>query len=381
MYKFLENNRDELIARCKAKVAKRPRRAATEEQLSNGIPIFLKQLQRTLEAEEAGHLGEGLRISGASGGDAHALSEMGTTAAAHGRQLLELGFSVDQVVHDYGDLCQAITDLALERDAPVSVADFRTLNRCLDNAIADAVSEFSAQRDADSARHQSAEVNERLGFLVHELRNSAHTATLAAKALEMGNLPMSGATGGVLKRSLQALTTLIDHARDDVRETAEADAHGQPFSVAVFIADAERAAALDASARGCWLAVPPIEPLLGIAGDRRRLFGALANVLQNAFKFSRPSTEVKLSAYAVGAKVLIDVEDHCGGLPAGSAQQLFTPFAQRSDDKTGLGLGLSIARQSVEAQGGTLSVEDVPGSGCIFTISLPRRALPERRSD
>ena len=375
MYTFLANNRDELIARCKAKVARRPRRAATEEQLKNGVPLFLEQLRRTLVAEEEGQAGESLSISGASGGDAHSLSEMGVTAAAHGKQLLELGFSVDQVVHDYGDLCQAITDLAVERDAPFSIDQFRTLNRCLDNAIADAVTEFSIQRDANIARQQSAEVNQRLGFLVQELRNLVGTAALAVRALEAGNLPMSGATGNVLKRSVAALTTLIDSTIDEVRIKAEAAVQGEPFSLALFIADAQRAAALDADARGCRFTVPDVAPGLGISGNRERLLTALANILQNAFKFTRPSTEVTLKTYAIGEQVFIDVEDHCGGLPPGQAEKMFNPFSQRSADKSGLGLGLTIARQSVQADGGTIGVEDVDGSGCVFTISLPRRAL------
>ena len=150
MHRFISNNRDELLARCKAKVANRPQRAATEAQLRNGIPLFLDQLQRTLEAEEADDHAQSLEISGASGGLASSLSEIGVSATAHGKQLLELGFTVDQVVHDYGDLCQAITDLAVERDAPFGVNEFRTLNRCLDNAIADAVTEFSFQRDASA---------------------------------------------------------------------------------------------------------------------------------------------------------------------------------------------------------------------------------------
>ena len=59
------------------------------------------------------------------------LSEIGVPAARHGKELLALGFTVDEVVHDYGDLRQAITGLALERDAPFLVDEFRTLNRCL----------------------------------------------------------------------------------------------------------------------------------------------------------------------------------------------------------------------------------------------------------
>jgi hypothetical protein len=162
LHNFLSNNRDELIRRCKEKVSLRPRRAATPGQLRNGVPMFLDQLTKTLQADEAGESGASERISGASGGVPPVLSEMSVTAAAHGKQLLELGYTVDQVVHDYGDLCQAVTDLAFERDAPFAVDEFRTLNRCLDNAIADAVSEFSFQRDEAIQEQRAAEANERI---------------------------------------------------------------------------------------------------------------------------------------------------------------------------------------------------------------------------
>src|SRR5678816_1470141 len=164
VHAFLANNRDELIARCKRKVEQRPKRAATTQQLTKSIPLFLEQLTRTLRAEEANDDAESLRISGPSGGDRLALSEMGVTATAHGKELLEMGYAVDQVVHDYGDLCQSITDLAFERDAPFAVDEFRTLNRCLDNAIADAVTEFNFQRDATlAARHDAEESRRRAG--------------------------------------------------------------------------------------------------------------------------------------------------------------------------------------------------------------------------
>lgn len=376
MHKFLANNREELIARCKEKVARRPKRGATEEQLTNGIPLFLEQLQRTLQAEDDGRDGESLKISGASGGDALALSEMGLTATAHGKELLELGFSVDQVVHDYGDLCQAITDLAVERDAPFAIDQFRTLNRCLDNAIADAVTEFSFQRDVTNARHQAAVENERLGFLVHELRNSLFTAKLAVKALETGNLPISGATGSVLKRCLTAFEIQINRTLAEVRSSTEPRAQSPPFSLALFIAAAKDSAELHASASGCALTVAEVNPKLAIAGDRDRLAAALANLLQNAFKFTHPRTEVFLRAYGFEDRVLIEVRDHCGGLGPGNHEHMFTPFTQRHEDKTGLGLGLAIARQSVVADAGILSVQNLPGEGCVFTISLPRHSLP-----
>ena len=375
MHAFLSNNRDELIARCKAKVAQRPRRAATAEQLANGVPMFLEQLTRTLEAEVQGDAGKSLRISGASGGDAALMSEIGVSAAAHGKRLLELGFTVDQVVHDYGDLCQAITDLAVERDAPFSVDEFRTLNRCLDNAIADAVTEFSVQRDATVARRQSAEEHERLGVLVHELRNHLHTAVLAFRALESGTLPIGGSTGGVLKRSLASLSALLSQALTEVRLAVGTPTQTEAFSLAMFVADARNAASLYADASGCAFAVPEVDPLVGVTGDRELLLAALVNLLQNAFKFTHPHTEITLSAYADGDRVLIDVKDNCGGLPAGALEMMFRPFTQSGNNRNGLGLGLSIAKRSVEASGGVLKARDVPGTGCVFTMDLPRQKL------
>jgi hypothetical protein len=360
LHDFLATHRKELIERCKTKVAARAQRAQTEEQLANGVPIFLDQLTRTLRAEDVGDGGASSQISGSSGGDAQALSEIGMTATAHGSTLLSLGYSVDQVVHDYGDLCQAITDLAAERDAPFAVSEFRTLNRCLDNAIADAVLEFSSQRDAQMLARQSDEVRERVGFLVHELRNALSTARLAFSALELGNMPVGGATGAVLKRCHASLDMLITRAVAEVRNGMHNER--QVFPVEAFIADAEAAARLSATQLGVSLGVLPVDPGLHIRGNRGLLLAALANLLQNAFKFTHAHSEVILQTSSEGNQVFISVADHCGGLLTGSLG---------SKSKPGLGFGLAIARTSVEADFGTLSVRDIPGTGCVFTIAMP----------
>lgn len=375
MHEFLANNRNELVTRCIDKVAKRPKRNATAKQLANGVPMFLDQLKRTLEAEHSGESGDSAKISGASGGEGSEVSEMGLSAALHGKELLRLGYTVDQVVHDYGDLCQAITDLAFERDAPFSIDEFRTLNRCLDNAIADAVMEFSFQRDTAIAKAQSFDMNERVGFLMHELRNSLHAAKLAVAAIESGNLGMIGATGSVLKRSLTAMSGLIDSSLSEVRIDGNPREPARLFSLADFIRDAAEAAQLDAKARGCPFVVTAVDPLLGLDANRDLLLAALANLLHNAFKFTHHHTQVTLNAYASGDRILIDVSDNCGGLPPGNAEKMFAPFTQHSNDKSGIGLGLSIARQSVIADGGVLTVKDIPGIGCTFTISLPRHLI------
>jgi signal transduction histidine kinase len=186
-------------------------------------------------------------------------------------------------------------------------------------------------------------------------------------------MPISGATGAVLKRSLTAMANLVARALDDVRSGVPDQR--ETFTVASFVADARSGAQCQASIAEIAFDVPKVDPALRVRGNRELLLAALTNLLENAFKFTRAHTEVTLSVHSFGDLVLIEVEDQCGGLPPGSAERMFTPFTQRSDDKSGLGLGLSIARQSIEEDGGTLSVRDLPGSGCVFTISLPRQML------
>ena len=108
--------------------------------------------------------------------------------------------------------------------------------------------------------------------------------------------------------------------------------------------------------------------------DRQILAAALATILQNAVEFTRARGRVALDAYAVADRVLIGVEDECGGLPNGKAEELFRPFEQLSVERTGLGLGLPISRRGVEANGGQLYARNLPGSGCTFIIDLPRTA-------
>ncbi len=81
---------------------------------------------------------------------------------------------------------------------------------------------------------------------------------------------------------------------------------------------------------------------------------------------------MKLGAYAEGSRVLLTVEDSFGGLETGAAEKMFLPFIQHSSDKSGAGLGLAICLRCAEANNGTVSVRNIPGSGCVFTIDLPR---------
>lgn len=377
LHDFLLANHNELIDRCRSKVAQRSSSDVAADDWEDGIPLFLAQLIKTLEIEQTNRPMRSRKVSGPSGGGKPVLSEIGETAARHGRELLLGGFTVEQVVHDYGDLCQAVTDLAFELDAVIEIDEFRTLNRCLDNAIANAVTEFGYQRDLKLADIQTDSWNERLGYFAHELRNLIHTATLSLTAIKAGNVGVSGATSGVLERSLVGLRNLVDRSLTEVRISAGLPLQHRLFSLAGFIAEVKHSASLEAQVNGCVLTVSIVDPLLAMDADRDLLLAAVGNLLQNAFKFTRHGSEVTLNAYAAADRIQIDVEDNCGGLPPGDPEKMFKPFTQGGVDRTGLGLGLAISRLSVEANMGKLSARDVPGSGCVFTIDMPRRALSE----
>ena len=124
LHEFIAENREEIIRRCRAKVATRSMPPPTEEEINHGVPLFLDQVVDALRL--------GLRSS----------AEIERSAGQHGHELLLKGFTVSQVVMDYGDVCQSVTGLAVEMNAPISTDDFRTLNRCLDDAIAGAVTQF-----------------------------------------------------------------------------------------------------------------------------------------------------------------------------------------------------------------------------------------------
>jgi signal transduction histidine kinase len=347
--------------------------------LAHGVPRFLDQLINTLQVEQSSEPMRSRKISGPSGGGP-AASEIAVTAALHGRELSERGFTVDQVVHDYGDLCQAITDLANERSVEIAIDEFRTLNRCLDNGIADAVTEYVFQRDAVLENKSVKALNEELGFLAHEMRNLIHTATLAVIAIKAGNVGTAGATGALLDRSLIGMRNLIDRSLAGVRLTAGMPSRAQLISLADFIADVKVSASLEARTMECRFTVGEVSRDLALVGDREILLSAVGNLLQNAFKFTHRHSEVTLNAYAAGDRIRIDVEDHCGGLPPGTAQEMFQPFKQSGEDRSGLGLGLAISRRSVEANNGIISVRDVPNTGCVFTIDLPRHLLPNEKA-
>ena len=357
LHEFIAVYREEIIRRCRAKVATRSVPPPTHAEVEHGVPVFLDQLMNALRL--------GLTSS----------PEIGRSAVKHGHDLLAQGFTVSQVVHDYGDVCQSITDLAVEKTAPISTDDFRTLNRCLDDAIAGAVTQFGREQNQSTLDGEAARGSERAGFLAHELRNLLNTAIMAFEVLKTGNVGVAGSTGSVLHRSLMGAHALIGRSLAEVRLTQGVQNRDQ-FLVSEFIQELAPAATLEASGRGIGMTVIPVEEGVAIEADRQVLAAVVGNLLQNAFKFTRPRTTVTLRVGASAERVLIEIQDECGGLPAGNVNELFRPFEQRSADRTGVGLGLAFSRWGVEANNGRIYARSLPNKGCVFTLDLPRLPVP-----
>jgi signal transduction histidine kinase len=182
---------------------------------------------------------------------------------------------------------------------------------------------------------------------------------------------MSGATGGVLDRSLIGMRNLIDRSLAEVRVTAGLPPRFKAVRLADFLSDVASSASLDPLARECQFTVTPTDQDIEVNVDSEMLAAAVGNLLQNAFKFTKRHSEVRLHAHVAAGRVLIEIHDHCGGLPGDIPEKLLLPYIQSGQDRSGLGLGLDICRRSVEANNGFLRVRDVPGSGCVFSIDLP----------
>ena len=356
---FLAVNRDEILARARLRVGKRNAPVPTEVELTHGLPLFLDQLRgalrRAASHEDVDH------------------EEIDKSASQHGRDLFDRGLTVAQVVHDYGDLCQVITLLAVEQKASIATTEFQTLNLCLDDAIAGAATEYVRRRE----RAIADEGTERLGVLAHEMRNLLNTALMSFASIKAGVVAPGGSTSTLHERSLMGLVALIDRSMADVRLEAGLQ-NLERVPVWEVIEEVEIAAAFIAQKRGLRFEVTTVDRTVIVEADRQILAATVANLLQNALKFTRNGTTVSLRASTTTDRVLIEVADECGGLPPGQSENLLQPFIQQGRDRSGLGLGLSICLKAVKAIGGDLRIRDLPRKGCVFTIDLPKQPPPPR---
>jgi diguanylate cyclase (GGDEF)-like protein len=151
LHDFLSSHRALLIDRCRDMVASRSHPKLPRPERAHGIPIFLDQIIKTLRMEQRSYFAPRPITSNES--DNGLNPDVVPMAALHGRDLLQEGFTIEQVIRDYGDVCQAVTQLATEAGVSISAKEFNTFNRCLDDAIAAAVTEYSQQNSQIALTH------------------------------------------------------------------------------------------------------------------------------------------------------------------------------------------------------------------------------------
>jgi len=352
LHEFITSYRDPIIARTREKLTDRPWPLASTSELEHGVPLFLTQLSDTLRLETTA--------------TPFSQKTIGASAVKHGRELRALGFNISQVVHDYGDICQAITEVAVEQHLPITTEEFHTLNRCLDTAIAEAVTEHARI----TAESRSTQEMERHGQLAHEIRDILNTALLAFHTLKRGTVAINGSTGTVLGRGLMSLRDLVDNTLSDVRMAANIQRR-ERVPVANFFSEIAIAGNLHAENHAVQFSIDQVDPRLAVNADPQLLASAVMNLLNNAFKYTPAGGHVMLRALHENGFVRFEVEDECGGIPDGTDDP-FKVFAERRHkDRTGLGLGLSIARKAVRMHGGDIYYRNLPGKGCVFVIEVP----------
>lgn len=296
------------------------------------------------------------------------LSPLPTESAAAARFGVErqsAGVPVTRIPSIFTAISQAVGKIGTRYELTIAAEEYKLLNGCLDAGIAISIENFW-RRDRD---RENTLITERFGFMAHELRNALGNAKMAFRLLREGQLGMKGHTSDVLARNLVRMEALVAQCLGGVQLEVSGTPALIPVSVANVLRDLEAGAIPE---RGVRLQMEADESLF-IAADEMLLTSALSNLVHNAVKFSPADSTVSVEARLVGELVVIDVADQCGGLGEQVSAELFKPYVKRREgNPSGTGLGLSIAKRAVEAMGGSLSVSDHPGHGCVFSMAFPR---------
>ena len=350
---FLVQHRDVIERRTSDVFFARSAPTPAESELHRGIPIFMEQLIETLNRRDgsAGEFND---------------SEIAKTATDYGRRLFGLGFTVSELVHGYGSVCAVVTKLAGEVGHDIATSDFEVFNRVLDVAIAESVTAHERERSAHAAEKE----NERIGMLAHELRNALYAATISLVVIKRGTVGTRGPTADVLDRSLTLMGALIDRSLAEVRLRTDPTPVPERFRLADALDQIIATVRREVESRKLELDVE-IDRELEVETDRQFLMSIVSNLVQNALQYTSPGSHVSLRGRCTDGRLVIEVEDQCGGLPPGKIDELFLPFVRGTQKRSGVGLGLSIAIRAVKAINGEIRVRDLPGKGCIFIAELP----------
>jgi signal transduction histidine kinase len=343
--KLISQRKDQIIGRWSEKVMDRLGLETTQRpQLINALPDFLDELAEHIDLPP----------------DSWVHSE---GAASHGRHRVEMGLDIGGLAEEFSMVTESILEEASEQRVAVSPDETAALARLVGRGTAESVRAYASLRD----RQLAEEAARHFSFIAHELRTPLHTARLVVHLLAND----AGDRLRLIERLQQAhdqLVDLVDNSLMEARLQGERKIQLTPQRTHALIREAIANCSMLAVRRNIEVVLEGDD--LEIMADRKVMVSALTNLLVNGVKFSHEGSGVTIRSRSAEDRVLIEIDDGCGGLPDDLPARLFQPFVQASSDRSGFGLGLVIVKQAVEAHAGAVRVINLPPNGCRLVVEL-----------
>jgi two-component system sensor histidine kinase KdpD len=234
---------------------------------------------------------------------------------------------------------------------------------------------------AEAARQNQELKSTLLDALAHEFK----TPLTSIKAAVSGILEAPAATHtellNIVEEETDRLDALVNEAIQMARvEAGQVQLDRRPLGAADLIADAVRAAGRVLQEREVRVEVAPDLP--EVLADRQLMLAVMRHLIGNSLKYAAPESPIELRAWSEEGGVTIAVKDRGPGIPAREQERIFERFYRSPRSATaapGTGMGLAIARDIVEAHGGTLDVRSTPGAGSEFFFRIPVAPAGVRR--
>ena len=373
---LVEEQHEALLAKWRKQVRALPSAKHLDTPtLNDHIPNLLTELAEALEKNSNQTIPEAL---------------VEESAQIHGKQRLQDGFDIEEVVAEYNILRGCIHDLASDNGVTLQGRPFHVINRVFDLAIGVALQTFASQRALEVRQKRE----EYLAFVAHDLQTPLFAISLAGRVLEnrlpkLGYTPDSAQMLNTLRRSVQQLEGLVRRVLEENANLGNLEDQGAKQDINVQrrefdlwplveslmeeiqpLADREKTRLVNQ--------VP--DDLIAFA-DASLLKRVFQNLLSNAIRYT-PGGEITVGAVGIdtsgneAAHLDCWVADNGAGISEALLGSVFNKGASDPSNTEGTGLGLAIVQTFIEAHGGTVSVESTQGKGTTFRFSLPRKITP-----
>ena len=345
---FISANKEQVIEHWKAAAKDRLGLKLETSELVNDLPLFLDDLAEALSSTA----GQWPEMSG---------------ARKHGRNRMRRGIDIGALSEEMTLVGEIVLELIDEGEMSVPAEEVRKLFQVMGRGVATSVRAYAALRDREIVE----QATQHYSFIAHEIRGPLQTARLTAALLLTEQEPRRQKYFERLDSAITQASRLIDDSIVQARLSGNPRVSARPIEISKLadtICDE-----IEEQAQAKSIAIVKEVEALQVEADHKLLLSAITNVMRNALKFSSEGGRVTFRARALEDRVLLEVEDSCGGMPDDLPPKLFQPFVQGTSDRSGFGLGLLIVKRAVEAHHGSVRIVNRPNEGCTFVLDLPLR--------